>query len=113
MLAYKTSWRPALDAAARLAEQSECFDALLRNERNELTEGSRTNLFVRIGAVLYTPPLSCGLLPGVLRNRLVSSGQAAERILHEDDLRRADEIFVGNSTRGLLQLHLVSERNRV
>jgi para-aminobenzoate synthetase/4-amino-4-deoxychorismate lyase len=113
MLAYKTSWRPAHDAAAETAGRSECFDALLRNERDELTEGSRTNLFVRLGGVLYTPPPCCGVLPGILRGELVSSGRAVERVLHESDLRQADEIFVGNSARGLLQAHLVSERNRV
>ncbi len=113
MLAYKTSWRPAHDAAAESARGLGCFDALLRNERDELTEGSRTNLFVRIRGLLYTPPLRCGVLPGILRGDLVSSGRAVERILHESDLRQADEIFVGNSARGPLQAHLVSERNRV
>jgi len=113
MLAYKTSWRPAHDAAAESARRFECFDALLRNERDELTEGSRTNLFVRIAGVLYTPPLRCGVLPGILRGDLVSSGRAVERILYENDLRGADAIFVGNSARGLLEAHLVSEHNRV
>jgi len=113
MLAHKTSWRPAHDAAAAFARRLGCFDALLRNERDELTEGSRTNLFLRIDGVLYTPPTSCGLLPGILRSRLVSRGEAVERILYENELRAADEIFVGNSARGLLKAQLVSERNRV
>jgi para-aminobenzoate synthetase/4-amino-4-deoxychorismate lyase len=113
MLKYKTSWRPAHDAAAEYARRAGCFDALLRNERDELTEGSRTSLFVRIDGTLYTPPLTSGVLPGVLRNALVSRGQAVERVLHEDDLRSADEVFVGNSARGLLKAQLVSERNRV
>ncbi len=113
MLQYKTSWRPAYDAAAEYAQRAGCFDALLRNERGELTEGSRTNLFARIDGTLYTPPLSCGVLPGVLRNALVSRGEAVERVLHEDDLRSAQEVFVGNSARGLLKAQLASERNRV
>ncbi|HET9393275.1 MAG TPA: chorismate-binding protein [Candidatus Rubrimentiphilum sp.] len=113
MLGFKTSWRPAHDAAAETAQRLGCFDALLRNERDELTEGSRTNLFVCIGGVLYTPPLHSGVLPGILRGELVSSGRAVERVLHERDLRDADEIFVGNSARGLLEAHLVSEPNRV
>ena len=113
MLAHKTSWRPAHAAAAAFARRLGCFDALLRNERDELTEGSRTNLFLRSGGVLYTPPLSAGLLPGILRNELVSRGGAVERVLYENDLRAADQIFVGNSARGLLKAQLVSERNRV
>ncbi len=113
MLQYKTSWRPAHDAAAEYAQRAGCFDALLQNERGELTEGSRTNLFARIDGILYTPPLSCGVLPGVLRTALVSRGEAVERVLYEDDLRSADEVFVGNSARGLLKAQLASERNRV
>ncbi|HEX5274369.1 MAG TPA: chorismate-binding protein [Candidatus Rubrimentiphilum sp.] len=113
MLRYKTSWRPAHDAAADCARRSGCFDALLRNERDELTEGSRTNLFVRIGETLFTPPLSSGVLPGILRNAMVSRGEAVERVLNENDLRSANEVFVGNSARGLLKTHLVSERDRV
>lgn len=113
MLQYKTSWRPSHDAAAECARRTGSFDALLRNERDELTEGSRTNLFLRIGGTLYTPPLSCGVLPGILRNALVRSGKAVERVLYENDLRTADEILVGNSARGLLKVQLASERNRV
>jgi para-aminobenzoate synthetase/4-amino-4-deoxychorismate lyase len=113
MLQHKTSWRPAHDAAAQCAQRAGCFDALLRNERDELTEGSRTNLFVRIEGILYTPPLSCGALPGILRTALVRRGDAVERVLHESDLRGADEVFVGNSARGLLKAQLASERNRV
>jgi para-aminobenzoate synthetase/4-amino-4-deoxychorismate lyase len=113
MLAYKTSWRPAHDAAAEFARRLGCFDALLRNECDELTEGSRTNLFARIGGVLYTPPLRCGVLPGILRSRLISTGEAVERVLRDSDLQTAEEIFVGNSARGLLRAQLTSERNRV
>ncbi len=113
MLKYKTSWRPAHDAAAECAQRSGCFDALLQNERDELTEGSRTNLFVRIGGTLYTPPLGSGVLPGVLRHAMVSHGDAVERVMYENDLRSADEVFVGNSARGLLKAELVSDRNRV
>jgi len=113
MLAYKTSWRPAHDAAAEFARRLGCFDALLRNERDELTEGSRTNLFARIGGTLYTPPLRCGVLPGILRSRLISTGEAVERVLYDNDLQSAEGIFVGNSARGLLRAQLTSERNRV
>ncbi len=113
LLKYKTSWRPAHDAAAEFARRAGCFDALLRNERNELTEGSRTNLFVRIDGTLYTPPLSGGVLPGILRNAMVLRGEAVERVLYENDLRSAEAVFVGNSARGLLKAQLASERNRV
>ena len=106
-LRHKTSWRPAHDAAAAQARERGCFDALLRNERDELTEGARTNLFARIGGQLVTPPLRCGLLPGILRERIVSEGRAQERILNRADLNAAGEVYVGNSARGLLRAEIV------
>ena len=102
LLGHKTSWRPAHDAAAREALEQGCFDAILRNERDELTEGARTNIFVRKGNTLYTAPLSSGVLPGILRSQLVSEGKAVERVLTQDDLASADAIYAGNSARGLL-----------
>ena len=109
LLAHKTAWRPVHEAAAREARERGCFDALLRNERGEVTEGSRTTLFVRRGDSLYTPPAACGTLPGILRSHLVSQGRAVERVLFFEDLLSADALYVGNSARGLLLAELVQD----
>jgi para-aminobenzoate synthetase/4-amino-4-deoxychorismate lyase len=106
-LAIKSTWRPAHDRAATTAREHGCFDAILRNERGELTEGARTNLFIERDGVLLTPPLGSGLLPGVLRTHLLTNGRAREHLLYEDDLVRADDVYVGNSSRGLLRAQLV------
>jgi mannose-6-phosphate isomerase len=74
----------------------------LQNERGEVTEGARSNIFVQKGNTLYTPPVQSGVLPGILRSRLVSEGQAVERVLTPADLATSDAIFAGNSARGLL-----------
>ncbi len=107
MLGWKTTWRPAYDRASAEATARGCFDALLTNERGELTEGARTTLFARVDGKLVTPPLGAGLLPGILRARTIASGEAAERVLAPADLRAAEEIFVGNSARGMLRARLV------
>ena len=109
LLMHKTAWRPAQEAAAREAREQGCFDALLRNERGEITEGGRTTVFVSSGGTLYTPPLASGVLPGILRSRLVSEGRAVERVLFPEDLARADALYVGNSARGMLQAELVHD----
>lgn len=108
-LRIKSSWRPAHRVAWKEAVENRCFDALLRNERGEVTEGSRTNVFARFGGVLTTPPLTSGLLPGILRSQLLAEGRVVERVLSVDDLRAADAIYVGNSARGLLQARLQEE----
>jgi para-aminobenzoate synthetase/4-amino-4-deoxychorismate lyase len=113
MLRYKTTWRAAHDRAAEQARIAGCFDALLRNEREELTEGSRTNLFVQLHGVLYTPPLSSGVLPGILRQALIAEGRCIERVLFESHLHEAQAIFAGNSARGLMKAQLTKEPYRV
>jgi para-aminobenzoate synthetase / 4-amino-4-deoxychorismate lyase len=106
-LRHKTTWRPAHDAARAEAARSDCFEALLCNERGELTEGWRTNLFVECDGVLWTPPVASGLLPGILRSRLVSEGRARERAIAVEEIHTAQAFYVGNSARGLLRATLV------
>jgi para-aminobenzoate synthetase/4-amino-4-deoxychorismate lyase len=106
-LRHKTTWRPAQDAAKEDARRRDCFEALLGNERGELTEGWRTNLFVERDGVMWTPPVASGLLPGILRSRLVSEGRVRERAIAVEEIHTADAIYVGNSARGLLKASLV------
>lgn len=103
LLRHKTTWRDAFDAERlRLEECLGADEALFLNERGELTEGSRTSIFVRRGQRLLTPPLSCGLLDGVLRRALLDAGECEEAVLKPCDLATADEVLLGNSLRGLI-----------
>lgn len=103
-LRHKSTLRTRYDAAWRAAEAQGAFDTLFRNERGELTEGARSNLFIKLDGQWYTPPLSAGLLPGVMRSVLLADPAwvARERCLTLDDLRAAEEIVVCNSLRGVL-----------
>ncbi len=105
---HKTTRRHFMDGElGRLKAQTACKEILLFNERGELCEGSYTNVFVRKDGHILTPPVSCGLLPGILRQVLIESGQAKEHILDLDDIRAAEKIYIGNSVRGLIEAHLV------
>jgi para-aminobenzoate synthetase/4-amino-4-deoxychorismate lyase len=104
-LRHKTSIRSVYDAAWRAAEARGAFDALFFNERGELTEGGRSNVFIRIGEHWYTPPLSCGLLPGVIRSVMLEAPawNASERVITRELLEQADDIVVCNALRGPLR----------
>ena len=65
-----------------------------------VTEGAIWNVFVERDGVLLTPPLTRGVLPGVLRAELIESGQAVEADLRAEDL--VGGFLVGNSVRGLV-----------
>jgi para-aminobenzoate synthetase/4-amino-4-deoxychorismate lyase len=82
-------------------------EALFVNERGEMTEGSRTNIFVERGGVLLTPAQHCGLLPGTLRAQLIAEGKAREAVLTPADLAVGDALFVGNSVRGLIRAQFI------
>jgi para-aminobenzoate synthetase/4-amino-4-deoxychorismate lyase len=82
-----------------------CDEVVFLNKKGELTEGTRTNLFIELDGRLFTPALPCGLLPGTLREELIDLPRAAasEAILTLADLTRADRIYLGNSVRGLIR----------
>lgn len=107
LLRHKTSARSLYDRAlARLANHPNVFDALFLNTRGEVCEGARSNVFIERGGVLLTPPLSCGLLPGVMRRHLLESGRARECVLTLDDLLDAPAIHMANALRGLIPVSL-------
>ncbi len=103
-LRHKTSIRNRYDAAWRAAEAQGAFDMLFFNERGELTEGGRSNVLVQLDGRWFTPPLSCGLLPGVMRSVLLDDPQwqIEEAVITRDMLARADAIMLCNALRGVM-----------
>jgi para-aminobenzoate synthetase/4-amino-4-deoxychorismate lyase len=99
-LAHKTSDRGFYDAA-----RGGHFEVVFARSDGLLTEGSFTSLFVPgADGMLLTPPLARGLLPGILRARLIAEGRAIEADLTAADL--AGGFLVGNAVRGLLEARL-------
>jgi 4-amino-4-deoxychorismate lyase len=98
-LTLKSSRRAAYDHA-RASLPPGVDEAVLQNERGEVCDGTITTLFFDRGQGLRTPPLSCGLLPGVLRANLA----VPEEILLATDLPLV-RLWVGNSLRGLIPCH--------
>ncbi|HEY5800084.1 MAG TPA: chorismate-binding protein [Burkholderiaceae bacterium] len=108
-LRHKSSHRERYDAAWRAAEQQGAFDMLFFNERGELTEGGRSNVFVKLGGRWFTPPLASGVLPGVMRAVLLEDAAlaATERVITRSQVLAADDIMLCNALRGTLPAALV------
>ncbi|MCP3731650.1 aminodeoxychorismate synthase component I [Sphingomonas sp. MG17] len=83
------------------------FETIYTDPDGHLTEGSFSSIFVERDGILLTPPLSRGLLPGVLRAELLDTGRAAEADLTPADL--ASGFFIGNALRGLISAVTVAE----
>lgn len=97
-LAIKSTNRVAYDTA-RVALSPDLDEVLFLNERGEVCDGTITTVFFDTGAGLCTPPVSSGLLPGVLRAAMIRDG-CAERVLLGTDLPKV-RLWLGNSLRGL------------
>ena len=82
-LKHKTTDRGFYDEARRAGG---AFETIFTDPEGRLTEGSFTNVFVQRDGKLVTPPLSRGLIPGILRAKLIESGEAVEGDLTVGDL---------------------------
>ena len=108
LLVHKTTQRSFLQhELASRQERSGCDEVVFENERGEICEGCYSNIFLKHGDVLLTPPVSSGLLPGILREVLLTNGQAREHVITKDVLRKSSDIYIGNSLRGLRRARLV------
>jgi len=109
LLQHKVSKRAIYDAAWQAATKLGGFDALFINEQGFITEGGRSNIFIKDGtsSQWLTPPVSAGLLPGVMRAAMLADPKmnAREANLTIKDVSMADEIILSNALRGLLKAH--------
>ncbi len=108
-LRHKTTHRQFYDQQYAAARAEGFDEVLFLNERGELTEGAISNLFLEYSGHLLTPPLTSGVLPGIMRRHLLETRPTAEeRILTLDDLHAADAIFLSNSVRGIRKVTSLS-----
>ena len=105
MLFHKTTHRPLYARAFKEAVDAGFDDLLFMNERDEVTEGAISNVFVVKDGKWLTPPAECGLLAGVYRRHLLETRPGVEeRVLVAEDLRRADLVYLCNAVRGMRQV---------
>jgi para-aminobenzoate synthetase/4-amino-4-deoxychorismate lyase len=96
-LYHKTTHRLVYTQARQAHPEAD--DTLLWNERGELTETCMANLVLELDGEWVTPPLHCGLLPGVYRSFLLEQGKIKERIVQLTDLARCTRILLINAIR--------------
>jgi para-aminobenzoate synthetase/4-amino-4-deoxychorismate lyase len=107
-LYHKTTARHLYEAEYLAAKQKGYFDVIFRNERDEITEGAISNIFIEKNGTLFTPPINSGLLAGTFRRFVLQSGDwdAQEKVLTVEDLKIADRIYASNAIRGLVEVRL-------
>lgn len=104
---FKTT-RRAHYAAFAPAPGSGIFDTVLFNAEGEITESTFGNLAMQMDDGRWlTPPLACGLLPGVGRAMALQEGRVQEGVVRVQDLHRVRRWAFINSLRGWLDAELI------
>ena len=102
---YKTTRRAHYTALAPTTPG--VFDTVLWNEAGEITETTFGNIAMLLDGRWVTPPLACGLLPGVGRAVALREGRLTEAVVRLQDLPRVQAWAFVNSLRGWLAAELV------
>lgn len=106
---HKLSARATFDNGWQAAERAGGFDCLFFNTRDELLEGGRSSVFVKVDGQWMTPPLSADILPGVMRAVVLEEGDAlidgpiAEATVTREMVLRAEAIVIANALRGTMR----------
>ena len=82
------------DAASRGFDE-----AIVVNAYNKVCEGAVTNLLLRINDQWCTPPLSDGVLPGVMRALVIEYLAVQVRSIHRDEISEVQSAFLLSSLR--------------
>lgn len=95
--------------AKKEAEEAGADEAILLSPEGYVTEGTISNIFIAKKGVLYTPPLSLGILPGITRNLIIQTAKkqgikVKERFFTVADLKKADEVFLTFSGQGIIHV---------
>lgn len=102
---FKTTNRKLYDDEHLNHNSKGFYEVLYFNERDELAEGSRTNVFIRKENIWFTPSLESGALPGIYRKYFIEMHPEVSEIkLKIDDLINADELILTNVLQGEMKV---------
>ncbi len=103
---FKTTNRKMYDDEYSHYNSKGFFEVLYLNEKDEIAEGSRTNIFLRKGNAWFTPHLESGALPGIYRNYLIQNKlNVVEKNIQVKDLIEASELLLTNALRGEVKVN--------
>ncbi|MFH1380935.1 MAG: aminotransferase class IV [Candidatus Omnitrophota bacterium] len=98
------------------AEKKGFDEAIFTNTKGFLTEATASNIFLVKNKKLFTPAVSSGILPGITRQEVMRLAKkylgrkVNERLLKINDLYGADEVFLTNSTMGVMPVVKIGRR---
>ncbi len=90
-------------------------DAIFINSISNVTETAKSNVFFVKDNIICTPDINCGLLPGVIREWVISEAdrqniECRSGFYNINDFVGADEVFVTNSAMGIMHVKSIDGR---
>jgi len=106
---HKTTSRADSFIAYKEANESGFNDALFINEKNELIECTRANIFLVLEDKIITPELGSGILSGVTRTNVLEIAKKENILIEEKKvnslyLNKAKEVFITNAIIGVIPI---------
>lgn len=103
------------EEANALIKKYQVYEVLLVNSHEQLTEGSRSNLFFIKGNALYTASLD-QVLPGTSRMRVIQVCQqhnipVIETAIHLNEIQTYPAAFLSGTSPLILPIHSINECN--
>lgn len=91
-------------------------EVIFLNTKENLCEGSMSNIFFIKNKKVYTPAIDCGLLPGIMREKIIDTIVEMQIDCEEgyykiENLLLAEEVFVCNSIMEIMPVSKIIDSN--
>lgn len=101
------------DTVNRLLKEKNCYEALLVNNNDEITEGSRSNVFFLKDKTVYTAPVG-DVLPGITRQKIIqllreNGIEFKEEPIHENEISAFDGAFMSGTSPKVLPISRIND----
>lgn len=89
------------------AKENDYHNCVLLNDEKNVVEALNGNIFMKMGDIIVTPPISDGCLNGIMRKQLIAlinkmeGLQCVEKSISPFDLQKSDELFISNVIKGI------------
>jgi len=90
-------------------------EAIMLDDRGFVSEGTADNIFIVKNGVIYTPPRTCGILPGITRARVMKlAEELGYKVVEKDitpvELLTADEVFLTGTAASIVPVTKIAGR---
>lgn len=89
------------------ANENDYDNCILLNDDKNVVEVLNGNIFMKVGNIIYTPPISDGCLNGIMRKQIIAlikkmeGYECIEKSISPFDLQKSDELFLTNVITGI------------